>query len=102
MRRATTPTHTFVIPEAVAVSSLEKVLLTYSQNGVTVLEKTLSDLAIDSDKNSLYYELTQNETNLFAPGKALIQLRVKTNTGAVLESQMLCMPVKPALNSEVI
>ena len=102
MRRATTPTHTFVIPEAVAVSSLEKVLLTYSQNGATVLEKTLSDLAIDSDKNSLYYELTQNETNLFAPGKALIQLRVKTNTRAVLESQMLCMPVKPALNSEVI
>lgn len=102
MRRATTPTHTFVIPEAVAVSSLEKVLLTYSQNGATVLEKTLSDLAIDSDKNSLYYELTQNETNLFAPGKALIQLRVKTNTGAVLESQMIWFPVKPALNSEVI
>lgn len=102
MRRATTPTHIFVIPEAVAVSSLEKVLLTYSQNGATVLEKTLSDLAIDSDKNSLYYELTQNETNLFAPGKALIQLRVKTNTGAVLESQMIWFPVKPALNSEVI
>lgn len=102
MRRATTPTHTFTIPEVVAVGSLEKALLTYSQNGGTVLEKTLSDLAIDNDKNSLYYELTQNETNLFAPGKALIQLRVKTNTGAVLESQMLYMTVKPALNSEVI
>lgn len=102
MRRATTPTHTFTLPEVVAVSSLEKALLTYSQNGTTVLEKTLSDLAIDSDENSLYYELTQNETNLFAPGKALIQLRIKTNTGAVLESQMLYMTVKPALNSEVI
>lgn len=102
MRRATTPTHTFVIPEAVAVSSLEKVLLTYSQNGATVLEKTLSDLAIDSENNSLNYQLTQNETNLFAPGNALIQLRVKTNTGAVLESQMIWFPVKPALNSEVI
>lgn len=102
MRRATTPTHTFSLPEDVPADSLGKALLTYSQNGKTILEKNLSDLNIDSENNALYYELTQTETNLFAPGKALIQLRAKTNSGAVLESQMIWLTIKPALNSEAM
>ena len=102
MRRATTPTHTFTLPDEVPVDSLSKVLLTYSQNGNTILEKSLSDLTIDTTKNTLSYELTQAETNLFAPGKALIQLRAKHNNGAVLESQMVWLTIKPALNSEAI
>ena len=102
MRRATTPTHTFILPDEVSVGSLEKVLLTYSQNGEKTLEKELADLKTNSDNNSLYYKLTQDETNLFAPGKALIQLRVKNNSETVLESQMIWLTVKPALNSEEI
>lgn len=102
MRRATTPTHTFILPTEVLVGSLEKALLTYSQSGKKVLEKSLSDLNVNSDNNSLYYKLTQDETNLFAPEKALIQLRVKNNAGTVLESQMIWLTVKPALNSEEI
>lgn len=102
MRRATTPTHTFTLPDEVPVGSLSKVLLTYSQNGKTILEKSLPDLTTDTDKNTLFYELTQAETNLFAPGKALIQLRAKYNNGTVLESQMIWLTVKPALNSEAI
>lgn len=102
MRRATTPTHTFSLPEDVPADSLGKALLTYSQNGKTILEKNLSDLNIDSENNALYYELTQAETNLFAPGKALFQLRAKTNSGAVLESQMIWLTIKPALNSEAM
>ena len=102
MRRATTPTHTFSLPDDVAADSLSKALLTYSQNGKTILEKNLSDLNVDAGNNALSYELTQAETNLFAPGKALIQLRVKTNIGAVLDSQIIWLTVKPALNSEAM
>lgn len=102
MRRATTPTHTFTLPDEVAVDSLSKVLLTYSQNGNTILEKQLSDLNINTEENSLSYELTQEETTLFAPEKALIQLRAKNSSGAALASQMIWLTVKPALNSEKI
>lgn len=102
MRRATTPTHTFTLPSSVTVGSLQKAVLTYSQNGGTVLQKSLADLTIDSDKNALYYEMTQEETLLFAPGKALAQLCVKNQNGKVFRSQMLWVTVKPALDSEVI
>lgn len=102
MRRATTPTHTFTLPEEVSVTSLSKVVLTYNQDATTVLEKGLSDVIIDSDANTISYKLTQDETNLFAPGKALIQVRVKNISGAVFESQMIWLTIKPALNSEVI
>ena len=102
MRRATTPTHSFTLPDEVSVDSLSKVMLTYSQDGNTILEKYLADLTVDSDNNKLSYKLTQDETNLFAPGKALIQLRAKNNKQAVFESQMIWLTVKPALNSEVM
>lgn len=102
MRRATTPTHTFTLPSSVSVDSLEKAILTYSQDGKTILQKNLSDLTTDSENNALFYELTQGETNLFAPGKALAQLRVKNQNNKVFQSQMLWVTVKPALDSEVI
>ena len=102
MRRATTPTHTFTLPSSVGVDSLNKAILTYSQNGATVLQKSLADLSVDTGTNMLSYELTQEETNLFAPGKALAQLRVKDNYGKVFQSQMLWVTVKPALDSEVM
>lgn len=100
MRRATTPTHTFILPAEVLVENLEKALLTYSQSGKKILEKNLSELNINKSENELYYKLTQKDTNLFAPGKALVQLRVKNNKKAVLESQIIWLTVKPALNSE--
>ncbi len=99
MRRATTPTHTFTFPEEVPVSEVSDVLITYSQCGKTVLEKKLSDLGIDTTNNMFVLpKLTQDETNLFAPGQALIQLKAKVED-RVLESQMIRFMVKPALNS---
>lgn len=99
MRRATTPTHTFTFPDDVPVSEVNYVLITYSQCGKNILEKKLSDLGVDTSKNMFVLpKLTQDETNLFAPGKALVQVKVKIGD-RVLESQMLWLTVKPALNS---
>ncbi len=99
MRRATTPTHTFTFPEDVPVAEVDDVLVTYSQDGANVLEKTKKDLEIDTENNMyIVPKLTQAETNLFAPGKALIQLKAKVGD-TVMESQMLWLTVKPALNS---
>lgn len=100
MRRATTPTHTFTFPEDVEVGTITEAEVIYSQNGATVLKKSLSDLSIDENTNSIYFTMTQDETNLFAPQKALIQVRAKNNNGAVLASQMIWLTIKPVLDSE--
>lgn len=101
MRRATTPTHIFNFPEGVSVSDLTEALITYSQCGNKILEKTLDNLIIDVEKNAISIDLTQAESDLFAPGKALVQVRCKINDTA-LNSQMIWIMVKPALNSEVL
>ena len=100
MRRATTPTHIFNLPDTVDVSTITGVLITYTQCGNKILEKTLDDLTIDAQNNALTLNLTQQESDLFAPGKALIQLRAKTNANKALVSQMIWLTVKPVLNSE--
>lgn len=99
MRRATTPTHTFTFPKDIEVAEVTEASIIYSQCGKKILEKTLSDLGIDAENNLLALRLTETETNLFAPGKALIQVRVKTN-GTSLASQMLWLNVKPVLDSK--
>ena len=99
MRRATTPNHTFTFPEEVEVSSVTDILISYSQNGQKILEKTLNDLTIDTENNAFNLKLTQKETDSFAPGKALVQVRAKTGNTA-LASQMIWLTVKPVLNSE--
>jgi len=99
MRRATTPTHTFTFPEDIEVGDVTEALITYSQCGKTILEKKLDDLEVDTEHNMFVLQLSEAETNLFAPGKALIQVRAKINKTA-LASQMLWLTIKPALNSE--
>lgn len=98
MRRATTPTHTFTFPDTVSVDSISELLVTYSQCGKTILTKTLDDMV--PGENSFSCKLTQDETNLFAPGKALIQVRAKNLSGVALASQMIWLTIKPVLESE--
>ena len=99
MRRATTPTHIFTFPDEVKVDDVTDILISYSQCGKKILEKTLQDLTVDSENNAFNLKLDQKETDLFAPGKALIQVRAKNNN-ATLASQMIWLTVKPVLNSE--
>lgn len=99
MRRATTPSHTFTFPEEVEVANVTDILISYSQCGKKILEKTLNDVTIDTNHNAFNLTLTQKETDSFAPGKALIQVRAKTGDKA-LASQMIWLTVKPVLNSE--
>ena len=100
MRRATTPTHTFTLPDEVEVRTIVEAKAIYSQVGKTILTKNLDNFSVDESENKLSCTLTQDETKLFAPEEALIQLRIKVSNGAVLASQMLWLTVKPVLNSE--
>lgn len=99
MRRATTPTHTFTFPADVPVDEVDDVLITYTQNRQNILEKTKKDVEIDAVNNMIVVpKLTEAETSLFAPGKALIQLKAKVGN-TIMASQMMWLTVKPVNDS---
>lgn len=102
MIKATTPTHSFTFPEE--IRNYEKVLVTYSQRGKVVLEKTKDDFLIyDESPNTGMITLTQEETNLFDRlVNAEVQIRAKDLGGNVSASKMMTIFVNPVLNEEIL
>lgn len=97
MYQATTPTHTFFLP--FNASDITKLVLTYKQNGKTILTKTEEDIS-RVDK-SISVTLTQAETNAFSRYPASVQLRCRVGD-KVMASQILRINVHESLNQEVI
>ena len=97
MVRGSTPKHIFKLP--ISTSTVKKVLITYEQLGRTVLEKTEKDVEMADDTITL--RLTQAETFLFKEKQtARIQLKVLTNSGDLLPSQIISVSVDEILNEE--
>lgn len=99
MRRASTPLHEFEIP--IDPTTISKIKLTYSQDDKIVLEKSKDDLTNTGDE-WWRIELTQEETNLFKSDLAEVQIRVLTNEGKSIPSQIMKIYVGPVLNDEVM
>jgi len=100
MIRYTTPRHNFYMEE-ISASALNKVRVTYAQNGNIVLEKTEADCSFDG--NCVSVTLTQEDTAKFAAGSNVsIQLRVLTNSGASLATKVYTVEVDDVLNCEVL
>lgn len=103
MYRATTPTHTFKLP--IETNTCSEILVSYKQKDV-VLEKhyqdgTLPDGMTLSGKNIVII-LTQDETNQFKEGTAQVQIRVLTNGGSAMASQVFKLFVFDVINEEVL
>lgn len=97
--RKTTPEHCWMLPTT--SENIEDVLLTYSQNGVILVEKTLNDVNICD--NQLIYKLTQEETFKFQPCFDLdMQLEVKTVGGDILQSDVITLSVARCLNERLL
>ena len=100
MRRATTPTHTFCFPTEYQ-GKISKVLVTYSQNGVIVLQKKLDDGVFEN--NIFKITLTQEETNLFNNFQVVeIQVRALTQDNSAVASDIYEVPCQRVLNDEVL
>ena len=97
MFQATTPTHTFYLPFEASI--IDKLILTYKQDGRTVLRKTENDVI--RDHQFIRLTLSQEETNFFSSRPASVQLRVKIGD-KVLASRVVKMDVKASLNQEVM
>ena len=97
--RGTTPEQVFTLPferELVA-----DVRITYTQNKTKVLTKLLKDIKfVDND---ISFVLSQEETFKFKEKElVLVQLKIKTVDGQVLNSDLIYLRVDPALDNEVI
>jgi hypothetical protein len=95
--QATTPTHTFNLP--FFAETISKLVLTYKQKGKVILEKNESDVTLSEKKITLV--LTQEETNLFEPDIAFVQLRCKVGD-KVMASNLVKIFVWNTFNREVI
>lgn len=104
-----TPTHYFTFP--VSPDDLDKVLITYAQDGQIVLEKTKDDLEFkerEEDDGTMsylgYFTFTQEETLMFdgRKPKYCMQVKAKTMLDEVLGSNIQYYSIEPALNKEVI
>ena len=100
MRRGTTPTHIFTLPQGMQTSTFSDVYITYSQMGRVVTEKEKDDLTIA--ENEIRVTLTQEDTLQFLPGKVEIQIRVKTVSGNAFASDIVVTSAQKILKDGVI
>lgn len=99
MVRGTTPTHYFTLP--FDTGQLERLRITYAQNGLTVLELTEENVALAGKE--IRYQLTQEDTLRFKNNVlAEVQVRVKTTDGNVLASNVMAISVGKILNEDVL
>lgn len=99
MIRGTTPTHVFTLP--IDVNTLEKIRVIYSQNGREIVTKTEGDCQLDGNKITV--KLSQRETlGMKSTANVEIQLRVLTNGGDALASQIMSVTPVRCLSDEVL
>lgn len=99
MKRGTTPTHTFTLP--FETSLLKTVRVVYSQLGRVILTKTGGELSLSG--NTVSVKLSQEDTLRFNCSHPVeIQIRVKTLTGDVHNSDIERTTVGRCLENEVL
>ena len=98
MRIGTTPTHTFTIPAYIADVSA-KIRVVYRQGDKVILVKDNPNV----NGNDVIVQLTQEETLRFSPKMRVeIQLRVLTEAGEALTSDIILQKPYECLENEVM
>lgn len=94
MRQWTTPTNTFSTD--IDLSNAEVIFITYKQNGVVVIEKSIDE--ITATEESVSVRLTQKETGALDYDVPLrIQIRARFADGSAVESNIMETDVGEAL-----
>lgn len=99
MIKGSAPTHRFTIPTPLLALGIAAIEATYSQRGHVVLVKRGDQCKLVD--NVVEVPLTQEDTLLFAESGALndvkMQLRLRTNGGAVATSNVMYTRVDPSI-----
>lgn len=103
MRRGTTSTIIYTLPDEVPVAEVAEARISLHQARKAVVDRPLSGMAIDAEANTLGITLTQEEALQLKSGvHADIQLKVKLIDGNVLATSVERLPVYVILNEEVL
>lgn len=99
MRRGSTPTFLFSLPaEASRFSVIE---IVFVQNGETIL--TVERDALTLDGNKVSFVMSEEDSMAFAPSiNAEIQIRLVTEEGTILISEIRSFPVRPKYPEDAI
>lgn len=98
MIRGTTPTLEFVLP--FEASLLAAAYVTFVQSDSVVLDKPLSECAIDGNKMTV--KLTQEDTLKLKTGLVEVQIRARTADGDVIASDIILTGAQKILKDGVI
>lgn len=98
MIRGTTPTHYFNLP--FEASLVDKARVIYHQWGKEILRKETEDFKMEG--NTISVSLTQEETFLFDCTPVILQLRVRTTSGEVMNTKMITVSSEDCLDCEVL
>ena len=96
-RRGSTPTNVFNVNIDLTGAT---VFITYSQNNKVVIEKTGSDVTIESDK--LTTTLSQTDTLALQSGRTEIQIRYVMSNGTADASNIIVVDAQRILKDGVI
>lgn len=99
--RGTTPTVTSTIspPEVLEDATLH---LCFNQEDKNILLKSTQDLTVDALSGKVEVDLTQEETLMFSPGVADVQLRGVDQAGSAWATDIKKMQVLKILENSVI
>ena len=101
MFKGTTPTFIISLCSELDLNEdTSEIWVTVKDSSGSLLNKTKSELTIEDNKLLVY--LTQAETNAFASGKAMLQVRILTTGGKALASKIAEFDVDDVLKSGVI
>lgn len=99
MIRGTTPVHIFTFP--FDISQIQSIRVIYSQKSTIVLKKEGHDVALSGTKATV--KLSQEDTLSFSAEVPIsIQIRILTNSGDALASNIISVSCRKILDNEVL
>lgn len=91
MYRGTTPNQIFKLD--FLLENVDKLYISYSQNGEVVIEKELADLTITTDEitgfSVISFLMSQDDSLLFIDEDILIQIRIKFVDTTAIASEII-------------
>lgn len=101
MYRGSTPRYNIYI-SGMQISDLANLQITFTQKRAIKIEKSLSDMTIDTEANTAYFSLTQEETMDLEVGMVDKQIRVIDTSGQVTLTRIFRERVEPNVREDLI
>ena len=101
MKKGTTPTHTFTLPDNIDETAIKEIEITYSQKDSVILTKKTQDCTLHN--RVITVQLTQQDTFAFNHNLWVeIQVRLLTHAGDVMSSDIFKISTEKCLSNEVL